>query len=334
MNKIVLILLIVCGQLCDAQVLIPTPETAFEPQHNFNAAFIKSKGIRKITFDIIDKKDFEVPVDKNLTEVYEFDAQGRLSRFYYTVIVRTVEKQITSVTKKGKKTVRSSRTVSEHVYDTVSTSYFYSGERLVLKRYHDGQSYYESRYFRYDSAGNITREMRFRETNNSPDRSYFVLGNQVLLSQDSFQYVRFSPRQMKCTALNSENRPYKQKVIDYDSLGRKVGVREHYTAASWITQESTFTYEKWRLSSARFSGNASSSIVLRNVYEYDADNELYGEKQYRNDVLTREISYVTEKPALLLNSFVIRDYVNRTMRIIKLRYDLGMLGKSGGGRRL
>ena len=39
--------------------MLPTPESAFEKQHNFNRDFIRSKGIKKITFDIIDKKDFE-----------------------------------------------------------------------------------------------------------------------------------------------------------------------------------------------------------------------------------------------------------------------------------
>ena len=111
-------------------------------------------------------------------------------------------------------------------------------------------------------------------------------------------------------------------------------VSEHYTAASWITQEKTFEYANGRLASARFAGNANNNIELRTVYEYDSDGELYGEKQFRNDVLVKEISYVTEKPALLLNSFVIRDHVNKNMRIVKLRYELGLLTRSVEGKRL
>lgn len=312
-------------------MLVPTPETAFDKQHNFNADFIKNKGIKKITYEIIDKKDFEVPVDKSLTETYEFDTEGRLSRYYYTTIVKTLERQITSSDRKGKK---STRTVREYVYDTISTSYFYQNNKLVLQRYHDGANYYEGKYFRYDSAGNLTKELRFRETNSSPDRSLFMLGNQVLLSEDSFQYTRYSSGQIKCLLLNSENRPYKQRITNFDSLGRKVHINEQYTAASWISQEQKFTYKGQRLLTALFTGNASTKVTLLHEFEYDEHQELYGEKHFKNGVLIKEVSYVSDKLSNLLNSFVIRDHLNKTMRIVKLRYDLGLLGRTESGRRL
>lgn len=44
------------------------------------------KNVRKITFEIVDKKDYEIPIDKNLVETYEFDTNGPLSRFYFTNI--------------------------------------------------------------------------------------------------------------------------------------------------------------------------------------------------------------------------------------------------------
>jgi hypothetical protein len=305
---------------------LPTTESAFETQHNFNPYIIKSKGIKKITFEILDKKDFEVAVDKSLIETYEFNADGKLSRFYFTTIVRTNERQITKVTRKGK---RITQTVSEYVYDTISTTYFYSGNNLILRRFHDGLSYYESRYYRYDSLANLTKELRFKETNNSPDRSVFILGNQVLLSEDSFQYQKYSSGQLKCTFLNSENRSYKEKTTNYDSLGRKISESEHYTAASWIMQENKFEYKDNHLVLAQFEGNAHNKVLLKNTYDYDEWNELYTEKQFKNDILTREISYVTSKADTLLNSIVIRDPINKSIRIVKLKYDFGMIGKCG-----
>lgn len=307
-------------------MLLPTTETAFETQHNFNPEIIKTKGIKKITFEIMDKKDFEIAVDKSLTETYEFNADGKLSRFYFTTIVKTNERQITKINRKGQAV---SYSVNEYVYDTVSTTYFYAGNNLILKRYHDGLNYYESRYYRYDSLGNLTKELRFKETNNSPDRSLFILGNQVLLSEDSFQYKKFSSGQLKCTFLNSENRPYKERITNYDSLGRKKTENENYTAASWIMQENKFEYQGNHLISAQFEGNASNKIILKNTYEYDELNELYTEKQFKNDVMLREKSYVTSKADSLLNSIVIRDPANKSIRIIKLKYDFGMIGRNG-----
>jgi hypothetical protein len=311
--------------LLNGQVLLPTPQTAFEPQHNFNPEVIRTKGIRKITFEIIDKKDFQVAVDKSLTETYEFTSEGLVSRYYYTTIAKTMERQVTKISRKGKPVSYSS---NEYIYDTVSTSYFYSGNKLILKRYHDGLTYFESRYYHYDKEGNLTKEQRFKETNNSSNPSVFVLGNQVLLSEDSFQYHKYSSGQLKCIYFNNENRPYKERIINYDSLGRQRTVSENYTAAAWIMQEQRFSYQGNRLLSAEFEGNASNKVILRHLYEYDEQQELYGEKQFRNDVLVKEISYITSKADTLLNSFVIRDPVNKTMRIVKLKYDMGMVGKS------
>jgi hypothetical protein len=306
-----------------AQVILPTTETAFEAQHNFNPEVIRARGIKKITFEIIDKKDFEVAVDKNLVETYEFNADGKISRYYYTTIVKTLERQVAS----GRNRT-GIRTVSEYIYDTISTTYFYAGNNLILRRYHDGMNYYESRYYRYDASGSLTRELRFKETNNSPDKSVFILGNQVLLSEDSFQYQRYSSGQVKCIFLNNENRPYKERITNVDSLGRTKNSNENYTVASWIMQESKFEYTGNRLTMARFEGNANNKIVLQNTYEYDDKNELYTEKQYKNGVLLKEVSYVTDKTNNLLNSFIIRDLFAKSMRIVRLKYDLGSVGKS------
>lgn len=316
-----------------AQILVAAPETAFEIQHSFNSSLIREKNIKKITFEILDKKDFEVPVDKNLVETYEFNAAGQLSRFYYTSIVKTIEKQTTVNASRGRRKGYYSYTEShnEYVYDTISTSYFYNAARdLILKRYHDGALFYESRYYRYDSLHNLTKELRYRETNNSKDKSVFILGGQLLLSEDSFQYKKFSNGQLQCVLLNNENRPYKQQTINYDSLGRKISVSEHYTAAAWIMQEQTFEYNPTRMVSAQFKGNANNQVNMKITYEYDANNELLTEKHYRNDVLQKELSYITDAVNNLLNSLVIRDHVNKTIRIVKLKYDFGSVGKAGG----
>lgn len=308
-------------------MLVPTAETAFELNHNFNSTLIREKGIRKITYEIIDKKDFEVPVDKSLTEVYEFNADGLLSRYYYTTIVKSIQKEVR--TRQGRQGW-TSHLVNEYLYDTVSTNYFYQKNNLVLKRYHDGANYYESRYYSYDSLNRLTKEKRYKETNNSSDRSLFILGNQVLLSVDSFQYISYPSGQTKCIFLNNENRPYKECIINYDKQGRKTDMDETYTAAGWIQQRHWFSYkDDGKLQEARFKGNAHHDIILKTVYDYDEYNELYNEKKYRNEVLLREVSYVRDRNNGLLNSFIIRDPNNKSLRIVKLRYDFGSISRAG-----
>jgi hypothetical protein len=315
-----------------AQVLVPTPETAFEVQHNFNEDLVKLKNIKKITFEIMDKKDYEVPVDRNLVETYEFNSDGKLARFYYTSIAKTIERQTTVNVSRGRRKgfYTSVQTHADYLYDTISTNYYYAGKDLILKRYHDGIMYYESRYYRYDSLHNLVKELRYRETNNSRDKSVFILGGQLLLSEDSFQYKKFN-NQLQCTLLNNENRPYKQQIVNYDSDERRVSINEFYTAAAWITQEQKFEWAGPRLASAEFKGNADKEVKIRITYEYDSNNELLTEKHYKNDVLQKELSYITDSANKLLNSLVVRDHINKSMRIIKLKYDFGSVGRSGSG---
>jgi hypothetical protein len=303
------------------QTLKPTPQSAFEPLLEFNTEFIRQQKIRSITFDIIDKKDFEVPVDKNLTRYYEFDTIGLLRRFYYTNIVKTIEKEYHS-----QPVYRHRRLVSkghvyyknEYVYDTISTVYMYRNNNLVLKRYNDG-TYYESRYYNYDAKNRLTKEKRVKETNLSSDKTTFVLGSQTIISEDSFQYLDITATQYKQVCLNSENRPYKEIIVNTDEKGNIVSKNESYTV-SWIIQNTLYTYENNFLTSATFKGNANGDVILKNTYEYDTLNCVYTEKQFKNDVQLKEISYITERNSKLLNSFISRDPINRTMRIVKLFY--------------
>jgi hypothetical protein len=45
-------------------------------------------------------------------------------------------------------------------------------------------------------------------------------------------------------------------------------------------------------------------------------------------VLLKEVSYVSDSSNGLLNSFIIRDGINKSMRIVKLKYDFGLVSKS------
>jgi hypothetical protein len=247
--------------------------------------------------------------------------EGQLSRFYYTNIVKTIEKEHHSPP-----VYRRNRLISqahsylknEYVYDTVSTYYIYNDKNLVLKRYNDG-TYYESRYYSYDQQNRITKEKRVKETNNSLSPNHFILGSQTVISEDSFQYVDINARQYKQICLNTENRPYKEIIVNKDSAGRITSTNEHYTVA-WIVQNAEFKYNKGILSVAEFKGNANGDLVMKSTYECDSLGCIYTEKQFHNETLIKEISYVTDRNTKFLNSFITRDPIHKTMRIVKLFY--------------
>ena len=321
MKQLLSIVLILLCFFSKGQTLKPSPNSAFEPLLEFNAAFIKQQKIRSITFDILDKKDFEAPVDRNLIHFYEFDTTGLLKRFYYTTIIKTIEKEHHSPPAYRKRRMISSGSVyykNEYVYDTISTVYMYKDNNLILKRYNDG-TYYESRYYNYDAKNRVTKERRVKETNLSSDKSNFILGSQTVISEDSFQYLDINPRQYKQICLNSENRPYKEIIVNSDSAGNVISKNESYTVA-WIIQNITYTYDKSHLTGVTFKGNANGDVVLKTTYERDAMDCIYTEKQYKNDVELKEISYITDKTTKRLNSFIMRDPIKKNMRIVKLLY--------------
>lgn len=314
-----------CVLLClslGSQTLLPTTGSAFEKQLEFNTAFIKSNSIKTITFDIIDKKDFQVAEDKNLVQYYEFDKDGRLKRFYYTTISRVIQKEYHSgpVYRKRRKVSNGySYTKNEYGYDTVSTVYFYNAQGdMVLKRYNDG-TYYESWYSDYNADHRIIRERRCKETNVAASRNEFQLGSQTTISDETYLYQETGKNQYKQVCQNNEGRTYKEIIVNTGPDKQVLSTNEQYTVA-WLIQQTSFIYDKTdRLTEALFKGNANGDVTLKHTYEYDLNQCIYSEKQYKNDALQKEISYVSDANKKL-NSVIIRDPNEKTIRIIKLLY--------------
>ena len=305
-----------------AQTLIPTAETAFENQLPFNTEYIRSQNIKSITFDIIDKKDLQVAEDKGLLTYYEFNTNGLLTRFYNTSIIKIIQKEYHSepVYRRGRKISNGhSYTKNEYVYDTVSTNYFYNENNLLkLKRYNDA-SYYESNYYDYSMEGKIEKEKRCKETNVSENKAEFKLGAQFIISDEVFKYQPTGNNQYKKTCMNDEGRPYKEIIYTLNDASQPISINEQYTVA-WITQNSSFEYNsKGQLTKASYKSNSNGDIEQVRTYEYDTNDCLLTEKQFRNGQLLKEISYVTDV-AKKVNSYIIRDPNNKSIRIVKLLY--------------
>ena len=322
-NSFIFLFIIFTPSSGASQTLLPTAETAFESQLPFNIEYIKSQHIKSITFDIIDKKDLQVAEDKGLLNYYEFNSVGLLTRFYYTSIIKVIQKEFHSgPTYHRRKLVSNghSYTKNEYVYDTVSTVYFYNADnRLKLKRYNDG-TYYESYYYDYSVEGKVQKEKRYKETNVSENKSDFKLGGQYLISEESYTYQTTGKNQIKKTCLNDENRPYKDIIYTLNDSKKPVSINEQYTVA-WITQNSSFTYNaKGQLTKATYKSNSNGDTEQLRTYEYDSKDCLLTEKQFKNGVLLKELSYVTDTNNRL-NSYIIRDPNNKTIRIVKLFYN-------------
>lgn len=320
--KLIIFILIGICYSAVSQTLLPKAEAAFESQLPFNHQYIQSQKIKSITFQIIDKKDMQVAEEKGLSHFYEFNQKGLLSRFYYTTIIKTIEKEYHSapVYRNHRKVSNGNTyTKNEYLYDTTSTVYFYNDSNLLkLKRYNDGP-YYESYYYEYSLDGKMEKEKRCKETNVSEIKSEFKLGGQFILSEESYKYQVTGKNQYKKICQNNEGRSYKEIIFNTNDAGQLTSINEQYIV-TWIMQNSQFSYNaKGQLTSAVYKSNSNGELELSRTYEYDANDCLLTEKQFRNGVLQKEISYITDANKKL-TSYIIRDTNNKTMRIIKLDY--------------
>ena len=264
----------------------------------------------------------QVAVDKGLLNYYEFNSTGLLTRFYYTSIIKVIQKEFHSGPKYNRRKLVSNGytyTKNEYVYDTVSTTYFYTTDYLLkLKRYNDG-TYYESYYYDYTIDEKVEKEKRYKETNISENKSEFRLGGQYLISSESYSYQPTSKNQYKKTCLNDEGRSYKEIIYTLNDSKKSVSINEQYTVA-WITQNSAFTYNaKGQLIKATYKSNSNGDLEQLRTYDYDTNDCLLTEKQFKNGILLKEISYVTDVNKKV-NSYIIRDPNEKTIRIVKLFY--------------
>jgi len=313
---------LVFGKL-SAQMLNPTTTPGPDKFPNFNSEYIKKHEIKVLIFDIMDKKDLQIAEDKGLIHYYEFNKEGLLTRFYYTIISKTISHEIhTEFVNKKTKKVRNGgvRIKNEFIYDTISTYFFYDTiNRLKMTRFNDG-NYYESTYFDYNETNLPVKIIRAKETNVSTDKTNFQLGMQYVLSDERFQQIKTSNRQIKTICLNDEGRTYKEIISNFDDANHLISTSESYIA-TWINQESFFKYSlSGQMIEKSFHSNSGGSINVKTSYEYDSSGNLFTEKQFKNDVLLNELSYIYDESDRRVKSFLNRDHVNKSIRITKVAY--------------
>ena len=290
---------------------------------NFNSDYIKKHNIKVLIFDIMDKKDLQIAEDKGLIHYYEFNKEGLLTRFYYTIISKTISHEIHTefVSKKSKK-VRNGgvRIKNEFIYDTISTHFFYDNKnRLTMTRFNDG-NYYESTYYEFNETNLPIKIVRAKETNTSTDKNNFQLGMQHVLSDERFQQVKTSERQIKTICLNDEGRTYKEIISSFDEANHLISTSESYIA-TWINQESFFKYnQSGQMIEKSFRSNSGGSINVKASFEYDVSGNLLTEKQFKNDILLNELSYIYDETDRRIKSFLNRDHINKSIRITKIAY--------------
>ncbi|MCE9540897.1 MAG: hypothetical protein K8R85_17015 [Bacteroidetes bacterium] len=290
---------------------------------NFNAERIKKNKIKSISIFIVDKPDGTVIIDKGASKGYEFDENGNIKRYYFTVLnkTQTEEIELPAIKKKGR-IIRPARmrTNTKYINDTVSINVFYDAKnRIITKRVKSGD-YYDAYYYEYNEHGQIKKELHCKETNVSENKKEFKMGVQNILSSETFEYTVLTPTQIKKRCLNDEGREYKKAIINYDIKGNKLSETYEFMV-SWMRQETTYQYDlNEKLLKRTYQSNESGEVKTFSIFEYTKNDVLITETIFKNDVLTDEINYLYDETNTLVKSEVNRDHKNASIAIVKYFY--------------
>jgi hypothetical protein len=308
---------------CTSQIIRNKPlDIAIGPL-SFNADQIKKNKIKTITIVIVDKPDGTVIIDKGASKGYEFDENGNITRYYYTVLNKTQSEEIDvpAIKKKGH-LIRSAttRTVTDYINDTIFINIFYDSKKRVVSKRVKAGDYYDAFYYEYNENNEIKKEMHCKETNVSENKKDFKLGVQKILSSETFVYTVLTPTQTKKSCLNDEFREYKKAIINYDSRNNKTSETYEFIV-SWMRQESTYQYdESGKLIKRTYESNESGDVKEYSIFEYTKNSVLLTESKFKNNVLTDEINYLYDETNTLIKSEVNRDHKNSSIQIVKYAY--------------
>jgi hypothetical protein len=317
------ILLLLLASTGQAQLISTKPVEIGAGPISFDPAVVKKNHIRSLYIVMVDKPDGAIIIDKGATQGFEFDAEGRVTRYYYTILSNIVkeEVEVPALKKKGR-IIRpaTTRLVNKYINDTIFTNVFYDAAgRVVGKRIRSGD-YYDGFYYEYNEKGQLMKEMHCKETNISENKNEFRMGVQKVLSTETFSYEQLTPTQVKKVCYNDEGREYKKAILNYDAKGNLLSESYDFIV-SWMHQESSYEYNSaGRLSRRIYKSNESGEMKEESTYEYDAKGLLLSEKKLKDKVVLNEISYLFDDSTHLVKSSINRDFKNASIGIVKYAY--------------
>lgn len=309
--KILILLISLISSTFKAQLLSFNPEYIFEQFPIFNSDYVQKNKIKSITFDIIDKKDWQEAEDKNLVEVYEFDTQGRLIRKYHTSIKKIIQQQIEN---KKHKVIA---TKEFYEYDTTSTEYIYQPS-LIIQRHKMPNNYIEATYFKLCNQ-QICKEEKYIETYRYLSTGQQVLDKLLLKASDSIANFNYE-KQIKQIYYNNEKLPYKEKLIYLNNKNQITEILEQLTVASGKIKKKFEYNDNNKLKSAEMIINYGTPQNYYISYTYDNQQNVLSENHTKNNTLFREYQYIYDENNNL-KSILIRTYEDKNIRIIKLKYE-------------
>ncbi|GAB4258987.1 MAG: hypothetical protein Kow0079_16180 [Vicingaceae bacterium] len=294
----VFLFLITCvgDKEADAQIFsLNTP--LFDETPFFNTSIIKKNNIKLIVGKIATKKPNDIIRTRGLDEQFYFDINGNL---------------VTQIT---------TFFTPNNVKDSSAINYQYDAKnRLLTIRKSDNYGYY-SNNFSYDEEGNVIAITYCRDENKLNKKNEFILDKQFVISSETYTYEKLTPYQLKKVVYNSNQKPYKQIMHYYDSLGYLVQTAEKYLLGNNKTTTIYHYDENGRLIeksiTIRQMGNTNSK---KETYSYDEFGNILEINMFENEQHKTITQFLYDKNTYLLKAQLIKNVETELIKIIQYDY--------------
>ncbi len=287
----------------------------------FNADLIKTNKISKITTRIMDKLD-EFPIeDRGIVEVYDFDKEGNVSRFFKTTIKsrEVIEIKVPAVYRKGRKIANAYiREEYAYTYDTAFTWFKYDvTNRLLMRRINVGDFFF-TWYYDYNQNGFLMKQTYCKETNVTQDKHTFQLGVQTIISTESFDYSFQTASQLKKIFLNDEGKEYRSAIINFN---RYYIEENHSFSVGYVKFYNLYLFNEGGKPVENLSNsNSNGDVTYRTTFEYEPNGLLKSEKKYTDTLHTNNITWLYDEKLVLVKTQLDRDLIKKKIGIVKFEY--------------
>jgi len=189
---------------------------------------------------------------------------------------------------------------------------------LVTKRTSD-RGVFDTWYYVWYDNGMLKKEAHVQETPGPGIGPDFKIGNQKMISCDSFAYNVY-PKQVQRFGYNEQNTLYEKAITQYDDKKRMISRYSHYQVG-WLFSQVDLKYDSiYRLKEYTYASNLSGEIHTSVRLSYDKYGNILVEKVYSGDKQLHEIEYLYDNNTGLISDKLDRDYARRLISILKFSY--------------
>jgi hypothetical protein len=276
------------------QMLNPD-KNLFSDEPFFNPEFIRKNKIKSLHTEHFYKPDKEMMYPKGLMIIYEFNADGHLSR------------QLSRFKIPG------------GGYDTTYIYYEFDPEgKWITKRTTDNFGFY-SLGFKYDKKGNVVEEVYNRELNENQANGNFVLAKQYPIGVEKYEFNYVNPVFYKKRYLNNLSMPFKEVAFALNEQGKVVEETGTFLTTRMLERK-TFKYDaEGKLVEKTEYSDVSKEVEFRYEYKYDEKGNLLEIKKFRNTELQVNTEFMLENNGFISAKLAL-DYAAKMIDVVKFSY--------------